>query len=60
MMLTSSQVKLVNGEHRIGIYSTQNLESGSELWIDYGPEFFKNPAGSPDRRRRATAMMSTP
>ncbi|KAG7095988.1 hypothetical protein E1B28_006671 [Marasmius oreades] len=38
-------VKLVNGEHRIGIYATRPLEAGTELFLDYGPEFFKAGVG---------------
>ncbi|KAF9262759.1 hypothetical protein L218DRAFT_1000321 [Marasmius fiardii PR-910] len=34
-------VKLVNGEHRIGIYAMRPLEAGTELFLDYGPDFFK-------------------
>ncbi|KAI6032780.1 hypothetical protein F5J12DRAFT_712950 [Pisolithus orientalis] len=33
-------VRLVNGEHRIGIFALQDLESGSEILMDYGRDFF--------------------
>lgn len=33
-------VKLVNGEHRIGIYALQDLEAGREVLMNYGTEFF--------------------
>ncbi|KIJ67517.1 hypothetical protein HYDPIDRAFT_108335 [Hydnomerulius pinastri MD-312] len=35
-----AQVRLVNGEHRIGIFALQDLEVGAEVLIDYGSEFF--------------------
>lgn len=31
----------VNGEYRIGIYATHDLEAGSEILLDYGQAFFK-------------------
>ncbi|KAI6044671.1 hypothetical protein EDC04DRAFT_3106071 [Pisolithus marmoratus] len=33
-------VRLVNGEHRIGIFALQDLEPGSEILMDYGHDFF--------------------
>ncbi|OAX43422.1 SET domain-containing protein [Rhizopogon vinicolor AM-OR11-026] len=33
-------VRLVNGEHRIGIFAVKNMEAGTEVLIDYGPAFF--------------------
>ncbi|EEB92156.1 hypothetical protein MPER_09378, partial [Moniliophthora perniciosa FA553] len=35
-------VKLVNGEHRIGIYAAKNILAGEELFLNYGPIFFKD------------------
>ncbi|ESK92877.1 histone-lysine n-methyltransferase ezh1-like [Moniliophthora roreri MCA 2997] len=35
-------VKLVNGEHRIGIYAAKNIPAGEELFLNYGPMFFKD------------------
>lgn len=32
--------RLVNGEHRIGIFATVNIDPGTEILIDYGPAFF--------------------
>ncbi|KAG2158318.1 uncharacterized protein EDB93DRAFT_1296019, partial [Suillus bovinus] len=32
--------RLVNGEHRIGIFAIMNIDPGAEVLIDYGPEFF--------------------
>lgn len=32
--------RLVNGEHRIGIFAIVNIDSGTEILIDYGPAFF--------------------
>ncbi|TCD71011.1 hypothetical protein EIP91_000509 [Steccherinum ochraceum] len=36
----SVAIKLVNGDHRIGVFATKNISSGSELFLDYGPHFF--------------------
>ncbi|KAJ3781963.1 SET domain-containing protein [Lentinula aff. detonsa] len=36
-----AQIMLVTGSHRIGIYALTRLETGTELFLDYGPEFFK-------------------
>ncbi|KAG1754568.1 hypothetical protein EDB19DRAFT_1626406 [Suillus lakei] len=33
-------VRLVNGEHRIGIFAIKNIDRGTEILIDYGPVFF--------------------
>uniref|UniRef100_A0A0W0FZY7 SET domain-containing protein n=1 Tax=Moniliophthora roreri TaxID=221103 RepID=A0A0W0FZY7_MONRR len=35
-------VKLVNGEHRIGIYAAKNIPAAEELFLNYGPMFFKD------------------
>lgn len=32
--------RLVNGEHRIGIFAIMNIDPGTEILIDYGPVFF--------------------
>ncbi|KAG2157297.1 hypothetical protein DEU56DRAFT_763960 [Suillus clintonianus] len=32
--------RLVNGEHRIGIFAIKNIDPGTEILIDYGPAFF--------------------
>ncbi|KAJ7629113.1 hypothetical protein FB45DRAFT_920000 [Roridomyces roridus] len=34
-------VKLVNGEHRIGLYSTRRIKSGEEILFNYGKHFFQ-------------------
>ncbi|PPQ72753.1 hypothetical protein CVT26_003033 [Gymnopilus dilepis] len=36
----STKVRLVNGEHRIGVFANQPMIAGSELFIDYGPKFW--------------------
>jgi len=35
-----STVMLVNGEHRVGIYASNKIKQGEELFINYGPKFF--------------------
>ncbi|KAM5545791.1 hypothetical protein V8D89_000829 [Ganoderma adspersum] len=32
-------IMLVHGEQRIGIYARKNIASGTELFMDYGPDF---------------------
>ncbi|KAF9787944.1 hypothetical protein BJ322DRAFT_1180497 [Thelephora terrestris] len=36
-----AQVTFVNDEQRIGIFSTHDLQEGTELFLDYGEDFFK-------------------
>ncbi|KAK1227020.1 hypothetical protein PQX77_009982 [Marasmius sp. AFHP31] len=51
-------IKLVNGEHRIGLYANWDLEPGTELLLDYGPDYFKDKApgmaAGGDRKNPAT------
>ncbi|KAF6753658.1 hypothetical protein DFP72DRAFT_1010437 [Ephemerocybe angulata] len=44
---TQASILMVNGEHRIGFFATKHIPEGSEILINYGPEFFKeqNPSG---------------
>ncbi|KAI0668070.1 hypothetical protein C8Q78DRAFT_1048136 [Trametes maxima] len=32
-------ILLVNGDHRIGVFARKNISSGTELFMDYGPEY---------------------
>lgn len=44
---TQASILMVSGEHRIGFFATKHIPEGSEILINYGPEFFKeqNPPG---------------
>ena len=33
-------VRLINSEHRIGIFACKNIKPGTELLLDYGSDFF--------------------
>ncbi|GBE89251.1 hypothetical protein SCP_1502590 [Sparassis crispa] len=33
-------IRIVHGDHRIGIYAKKSLAKGAELFLDYGPEFY--------------------
>lgn len=35
-----AEVYLVNGEHRIGLFSTRHINAGEELLMNYGDEYF--------------------
>ncbi|KAL9709720.1 hypothetical protein Ac2012v2_006771 [Leucoagaricus gongylophorus] len=35
-----AHVRLVNSEHRIGIFACKDIEPGTELLLDYGSDFF--------------------
>ncbi|KAF9222593.1 SET domain-containing protein [Gyrodon lividus] len=35
-----AQIRLVNGDHRIGIFALRDLEAGTEVLINYGSGFF--------------------
>ncbi|KAI0773039.1 hypothetical protein BD413DRAFT_310658 [Trametes elegans] len=32
-------ILLVNGDHRIGVFARKDISSGTELFLDYGPEY---------------------
>ncbi|KAJ6562723.1 hypothetical protein DFH09DRAFT_1478716 [Mycena vulgaris] len=40
-----ARVRMVNGEHRIGIYATKKLTAGEEVLFNYGKHFFTESAG---------------
>ena len=33
---------MVNGEYRIGVFARKNMTAGTEVTVNYGPEFFKD------------------
>ena len=37
-----TRVKMVNGEYRIGVFARKNMTAGTEVTVNYGPEFFKD------------------
>ncbi|KAF8803025.1 SET domain-containing protein [Phlegmacium glaucopus] len=54
----NTTIMLVNGEHRIGIYASNKILQGEELFIDYGPKFF--PTNTQEREKEVpTALPST-
>lgn len=38
-----ARIRLVNGEHRIGIFAHQRIEPGDEIFLNYGKKFFDVP-----------------
>ncbi|KAJ3548227.1 hypothetical protein NMY22_g1340 [Coprinellus aureogranulatus] len=52
-------IRNVNGEHRIGFFATKPIRTGSEILINYGPEFFKERKMN-DVPRLLTGISSTP
>ncbi|KAJ7593243.1 hypothetical protein C8J56DRAFT_493886 [Mycena floridula] len=46
-----ARVRLINGEHRIGLYAARPISKGQELWMDYGQVFFREDGGEPDEKQ---------
>jgi len=37
-----AQIRLVNGEHRIGFFATKKIGAGKEILLDYGEKYWEN------------------
>ncbi|KAI9572122.1 hypothetical protein HD554DRAFT_2015772 [Boletus coccyginus] len=37
---SQARVRLVNGDHRIGVFAIRDMEAGSQVLMNYGSEFF--------------------
>jgi len=41
-----AQIRLVNGEHRIGLVATKKIDVGEEILLDYGEGYWTNGTGA--------------
>ncbi|TFK19304.1 SET domain-containing protein [Coprinopsis marcescibilis] len=47
-----ANIRLVNGEHRIGVFATKPLKKGTEVLFDYGPSFFQTKGAEPQKPQK--------
>ncbi|KIP11834.1 hypothetical protein PHLGIDRAFT_417179 [Phlebiopsis gigantea 11061_1 CR5-6] len=51
----ATHIKVVSGDHRIGLYAKRQMAAGTELMLDYGNQFFL-----PDQASQKSAGLSGP
>ncbi|KAJ3567434.1 hypothetical protein NP233_g6368 [Leucocoprinus birnbaumii] len=56
-----AHVRLVNSEHRIGIFASKDIKLGTELLLDYGSDFFHtHPSSQTQAQARTRTQVQTP
>lgn len=57
-----ANIVMVNGEHRIGFFASKDINKGSELLLNYGPEFFRDasPGQLPSTSGGVNISLATP